>query len=238
MSSENKYLHMKNLESKGSICENKNDESYNVSYVYRITPVKYNGKLNENKKNLSIKIKSENRLNRKQILEKSQKYFKKNYGIFVESLDVTANGEVTGNSLKLLHNVIESTIPTFDVYDRKVVDGESLNSAEAKKLIDNILTGDITEMIGSSQSMMERVVSKIKELEKNIAKVYRVYKDGVALDTFIKKVCKIERTKELEFYGNNIKETLKMISSVPEVTCDVNLISCEKDYCLVLVIEK
>ena len=229
---------MKNHSSESRICENKNNESYKVSYVYRISPVKYSGKLNENKKGLSIKIVSENRLNRKQILEKTQKYFKKKYDIFVESLDVTATGEVSGDSLKLIHNVIESTIPTFDVYDRKVVDGESLNGVEAKNLIDNILTGDITEMLGSSQSMMERVKSKLKELEEKVAKVYRVYKDGVALDTFIKKVCKLERDEELNFYGNNIKETLKMVASIPESACDVNLISCEKDYCLVLVIEK
>lgn len=217
---------------------NKNEESYKVSYVYRVSPVKYKGRLNENKKNLSIKISSENRLNRKQILEKTQKYFIKKYNIFIESLDVTATGEVTGNSLKLIHNVIESSIPTFDVYQSHIEDGEPLNKSEAKKLIDNILSGDISDMIGSSESMMSRVKSKLHDLEERVGKVYRIYRDGVALNTFIKKVCKIERTRELNFYGNNIKETLKMIASVPESACDVNLISCEKDYCLVLVIEK
>ena len=213
-------------------------DSYDYSYVYRVTPVRYRGVLKENVKDITIKIKSTNRLNRKQIFEKSQRYIKKNYRLFVESIDVTATGEVSGDSLKLIHNVIESSFPTYDVYERNIEEGDYLNKIEAKKLIDNILAGDITDMIGSSESMMKRVVSNLKELEDRGARVYRIYKDGFALGTFIKKVCKVKRTKELEFYGDNIKETLKMIASVPEAACDVNLISNEKDYCLVLVVEK
>lgn len=213
-------------------------DSYNCSYVYRITPAKYCGVLKENVKDIIIKIKSPKRLNRKQIFEKAQKYIKKNYGLFVESIDVEASGEVDGGFMKTIRHIVNITFPVYEVYNRKIENGEEMNGVEVKSFIDNILSDDISDMIGSDEDMTTRIKGRLKDLEKRAGKVYRIYKDGVAIDTFVKKVCDNVSDSSVDFFkGGSVQETLKALQNA-SMEVEVKFISCEKDYCLALVVEK
>lgn len=213
-------------------------DSYNCSYVYRITPAKYCGVLKENVKDIAIKIKSPKRLNRKQIFEKAQKYIKKKYGLFVESIDVEASGEVDSSFMRTIRHVVNITFPVYEVFNRKIENGEEMNGAEVKSFIDNILSDDISDMIGSNEDMTTRIKGRLKDLEKRAGKVYRIYKDGVAITTFIKKVCGNVSDSSVNFFkGGSVQETLKALQNA-SMEVEVKFISCERDYCLALVVEK
>ena len=203
-------------------------------FIYKITPVKYNGILKESKSNNNIIIKSSNRLNRKSVFEKASKYFKKNYKVVLETVDVEASAELEPGFLKALHKIVNITFPVFNVYQRKIEEAEDMNDVEIKNFIDVLLSEDISEMLGSSESLSKRVQSKIKSLDEKNGRLYRIYKDGVALDTFFKKVC--GEGVGNEAVSGTVQETLKSVKNLE--TCDVRFILGAKEYCLALVTEK
>ena len=201
-------------------------------FVYKITPVKYKGILKESKNGNTISIKSENRLNRREIFEKTQKYFNNKYKVLIESIDVEASAELEPEFLKALHKIVNITFPVFDVYQRKIEDSEDMNDVEIKSFIDVLLSEDISEMLGSSESLSSRIQNKIKTLEEKDGKVYRIYKDGVGIDTFFKSICKEEG---MDIKGNT-QETLKLAKNLKN--CEVRFILNTKDYCLAFVTTK
>ena len=117
---------------------------------------------------------------------------------------------------------------------RNIENAEEMNDVEIKSFIDVLLSEDISEMLGSSESLSKRVQSKIKSLDEKNGRLYRIYKDGVALDTFFKKVC--GESVGNEIISGTIQETLKSIKNLK--TCDVRFIFGAKNYCLALVTEK
>ena len=201
-------------------------------FVYKITPVKYKGILKESKNGNTISIKSENRLNRREVFEKTQKYFNKKYKVLIESIDVEASAELEPGFLKALHKIVNITFPVFDVYQRKIEDSEDMNDVEIKSFIDVLLSEDISEMLGSSESLSSRIQNKIKALEEKDGKVYRIYKDGVAIDTFLKSICKEDG---MDIKGST-QETLKLAKNLKN--CEVRFILNTKDYCLAFVTSK
>ena len=205
-------------------------------FVYKITPVKYKGILKESRNGNTISIKSQSRLNRREVFEKTQKYFSKKYNVIIESIDVEASADLEPGFLKALHKIVNITFPTFNVYQRKIEDAEDMNDIEVKSLIDVLLSEDISEMLGSSESLSTRIQNKIKSLEEKDGKVYRIYKDGIALDTFFKNVCKEESVGKDAVKGST-NETLKLDAKNLK-NCDVKLILNTKDYCLAFVSSK
>lgn len=214
-------------------------ENFKGKFVYKVNPVNYRGKLNESKsKNLCLTVKSEQRLNRKQLFERVSAYLMKKYQIFVENVDVEAGAELEPGFLKALHHIVDFTFPVFDIFKRKVQEGEGLNDIEIKNFIDVILSEDISEMLGSAETLSKRIQSKLKDLEVKNAKIYRIYRDGIALDTFVKNICGVEDTSSVDFYKGSYSESIKELSKLDIPECQVKSLSCEKDYCLVLYIEK
>ena len=214
-------------------------ENYKGKFVYKVNPLNYRGKLNESiNKNLSLTVKSEQRLNRKQLFERVSAYLMKKYQIFVENVEVEAGAELEPGFLRALHHIVDFTFPVFDVTKRKVQDGEGLNDEEIKKFIDIILSEDISEMLGSSEPLSKRVQSKFKDLESKNAKIFRIYRDGIALDTFVKEVCGVKDSSSVDFYKGSYSESINQLARLDIPGCQVKSLSCEKDYCLVLVIEK
>ena len=202
-------------------------------FVYKITPVKYNGILKEGKLPSTISIKSQTRLNRREVFEKTQKYFGKKYKLFIESIDVEASAELEPSFLKALHKIVNITFPTYDIYQRKIENGDDMNDVEIKSLIDVLLSEDISEMLGSSESLSKRIQSKIKSLEEKDGKLYRIYKDGVALNTFFQNIC---GEKEQDLHKGSTQETLSSVRNLKN--CEVRLILNTKDYCLAFVNSK
>lgn len=205
-------------------------------FVYKITPVKVKGTLKESKNNNVISLKSETRLNRREVFEKVSKYFNKKYQIFVESVDVEASVDLEPNFLKTLHKIVNFTFPVFNVYQRKIEEGENMNEIEVKSLIDVLLSEDISEMLGSSESLSKRIHSKITNLDEKNAKVYRIYKDGVAIDEFMNKVCGANSSEIKNLYKGSVQETLRSIKETNDKV--VRFIINQKNYCLALVSEK
>ena len=203
------------------------DSSIVKSYNYKIKPIG----CCQNVK--SITLKSKFALNAEEIFEKASDYFNKSLGLLIESIEVDRTNDLEPEFIRVVHSIVENTIPVEQVYKKIIEPSESLNSVEIKNLIDTILSEDISDMIGSSESISSRLKEKLKTFEKNNTKAYRIYKDGEAIDTFVKNVCGI-KVKETGLYKENIKETIKSISSISSSKCNVTLISCEKDYCLVL----
>ena len=93
-------------------------------------------------------------------------------------------------------------------------------------------------MLGSAETLSKRIQSKFKDLEAKNAKIYRIYRDGIALDTFVKNICGVEDTSSVDFYKGSYSESIKELSKLDIPGCQVKSLSCEKDYCLVLYIEK
>lgn len=214
-------------------------ENYKGKFVYKVSPLNYRGKLNESvSKNLSLTVKSEQRLNRKQLFERVSAYLMKKYQIFVENVEVEAEAELEPGFLKSLHHIVDFTFPVFDVTKRKIQDGDGLNDVEIKNFIDVILSEDISDMLGSSETLSKRIQSKFKELEAKNAKIFRIYRDGIALNTFVKDVCDVKDTSSVDFYKGSYAESINQLSKLDIPGCQVKSLSCEKDYCLVLVIEK
>lgn len=200
------------------------------SYNYKIKPIDCECR------NKSIILKSKKSLKAEEIFEMASNYYNKN-GFLIESIEVNRTNDLEPGFLRAVHSVVGNIIPVEQVYKKIIEPSESLNETEIKNLIDTILSDDISDMIGSSESISTRLKEKLMSLEKKGAKAYRIYKDGVAIDTFIKNVCGIKETEDT-LYKENTKETIKSISSFSSSKCNVSLISCEKDYCLVLAEEK
>ena len=146
-------------------------------YKYRINIKKVSGRLNESvlpSKNLVIKSKTKKTDN--EVFAEAFKYFKKKYGLVIESADISTDGSNINDDYKFVSDVynnaamgtVESRIATTTFHKAQT---QMSNYISPMRYIENNPNGEMVEDARNEMKIAEQKMQKIRiELQKQLEK--------------------------------------------------------------------